>query len=337
MLPDLILLAGSLGIILLASYLFTNGIELLGSRIHFHQAATGSILAAVGTALPETIIPIIAILLYRDTAAQQIGIGAIVGAPFMLATLAFFVTGAAALVFTAMGRRSRALRIDPVLVARDLAWFLVLYGTAVALGGFAAPRGLRCGVAAALVAGYVLYVRRTLAAESPENEAHHPLLLARLFGVRSGGAWIAVQVIASLAIMTGGAHAFVGAVKALSADLGVSAAVLSILVTPVATELPEKLNSVIWVGQRKDTLAMGNITGAMVFQGAFPVAVGMLFTPWDLHGAPAVSALLAMAGAAVVLAWVRWRRSLSPFVLLAGCLLYALFVAYIVAGSGTRF
>ena len=32
----------------------------------------------------------------------------------------------------------------------------------------------------------------------------------------------------------------------------------------IATELPENVNSVLWIRRRKDTLAMGNITGAMV-------------------------------------------------------------------------
>ena len=61
-------------------------------------------LAAVGTALPETMIPVVAILAAdfadRDLeTAGEIGIGAILGAPFMLATLAMFVVGVSALVF----------------------------------------------------------------------------------------------------------------------------------------------------------------------------------------------------------------------------------------------
>ncbi len=43
-----------------------------------------------------------------------------------------------------------------------------------------------------------------------------------------------------------------------------------LLVAPIATELPEKFNAVIWIRQGKDTLAMGNITGAMVFQASIP-------------------------------------------------------------------
>ena len=99
MFVDALLWLASLFMILLASILFTNGIELLGHRLKMHQSAVGSVLAAVGTALPETVIPIIAILVFHDSRAMDVGIGAIAGAPFMLATLGLFLTGAAIIAF----------------------------------------------------------------------------------------------------------------------------------------------------------------------------------------------------------------------------------------------
>jgi cation:H+ antiporter len=63
--------------------------------------------------------------------------------------------------------------------------------------------------------------------------------------------------------------------------LGVSALLLSLLIIPIATELPEKVNSIIWIRRGKDTLAFGNITGAMVFQGTLLPAIGILLTPWE--------------------------------------------------------
>ena len=55
------------------------------------------------------------------------------------------------------------------------------------------------------------------------------------------------------------------------------------MIAPIATELPEKFNSLIWVRQGKDTLAMGNITGAMVFQSAFPTFVALIFAGSAWH------------------------------------------------------
>ena len=65
-----------------------------------------------------------------------------------------------------------------------------------------------------------------------------------------------------------------------------SQVLLALVVAPIATELPEKFNSIIWIRQGKDTLAMGNITGAMVFQSAIPVSVALIFAP-DIVGRPA--------------------------------------------------
>ena len=63
------------------------------------KGAVGSVLAAVGTALPETIIPLIAILIQGGEAGDEVGIGAILGAPFMLSTLAIFVCGISVVIF----------------------------------------------------------------------------------------------------------------------------------------------------------------------------------------------------------------------------------------------
>ena len=58
---ELLVLALSFVIILLGAELFTNGIEWFGRKLELAEGAVGSVLAAVGTALPETMIPIIAI------------------------------------------------------------------------------------------------------------------------------------------------------------------------------------------------------------------------------------------------------------------------------------
>ena len=90
---ELVVLAFSFAIILLGAELFTNGIEWFGHRLGLGEGAVGSVLAAVGTALPETTIPVVAILFSVDPHSSDVGLGAILGAPFMLATLAVGVTG----------------------------------------------------------------------------------------------------------------------------------------------------------------------------------------------------------------------------------------------------
>jgi hypothetical protein len=57
---DVLILVVAFVIILLGAELFTNGIEWFGRKLQLAEGAVGSVLAAVGTALPETMIPIIA-------------------------------------------------------------------------------------------------------------------------------------------------------------------------------------------------------------------------------------------------------------------------------------
>src|SRR5439155_12263856 len=116
----------------LPSELFTNGIEWFGRKLELAEGAVGSVLAAVGTALPETMIPIIAILFGGGSAASDsVGIGAILGAPLMLSTLAMFVTGLA-VIFGARGRPDRtSMPVDTKVLAHDMRYFGIGYALAV--------------------------------------------------------------------------------------------------------------------------------------------------------------------------------------------------------------
>ena len=125
----------SFAIILAGSELFTNGVEWAGHRLSISEAAVGSLLAAVGTALPETFIPAVALLSRRRCrgAHSAVGVGAIVGAPLMLSTIALFVMGIAALGFRK--RRGRiALRVPREDARRDLAFFFPVFFATVLLG-----------------------------------------------------------------------------------------------------------------------------------------------------------------------------------------------------------
>ena len=332
MFVDIAVLIFSLVLILFAAAVFTNGIEVLGSKLNLHQGAVGSILAAVGTAMPETIIPIIAILFSSGAQAHEVGIGAIAGAPFMLGTLAFFVTGVAVVVYALLGRRQIKMAIDPKIVTRDLTFFIALYGIAVATTFVHEIVPLKVAVGIGLVLSYGWYLKRTLQSDSDKNEVLEPLMMSRYFKVAHRLRWAAFQVLVSLGIMILGAHLFVDFVQKFALLLGAPALIVSIIVAPIATELPEKFNSIIWIGRKKDVLALGNITGAMVFQSSFPVVFGVCFTHWNLRGATMLSAALALVSSLLILIWVKATKSLNPIVLMAGGLFYAVFLFFILTG-----
>jgi cation:H+ antiporter len=287
MVPDALMLLVALVVILIGAELFTNGIEWFGHHLQLAEGAVGSVLAAVGTAMPETMIPVIAILFTPGVAAEEIGVGAVLGAPFMLATLAMFVTGVAVLFRgRGGGPRSDVMSVDSGVLVHDLRYFALCYAIAIAVAF--APADLlvvRIAAAAVLLGIYGWYVKQHLDADADGDGSDlEPLRLHRLDrnGHREDPARprlrvVNAQVLVALACIVGGAYAFVGAVGSVSASLGVDETLLALVIAPIATELPEKFNSVIWIRQRKDTLSMGNITGAMVFQSAIPTVIALLF------------------------------------------------------------
>jgi cation:H+ antiporter len=234
------------------------------------------------------------------------------------------------MAYTLAGKRTWAIHTDTSGVLRDLRYFIILYGIAILASIFHHYPLIRWVLAIGLVLGYVLYIRETLASDGHEAEEVELLHLSKYFCLPENRATIAIQVIASLLLMMWGAHMFVGYVSEVSTRMGLSALILSIIITPIATELPEKCNSVIWIGKRKDILAVGNITGAMVFQSSFPVAFGVAFTSWDLTGIPLISALLALTSALMVYGWVKIKKTLHPGILAACAVFYIAFIIYLI-------
>ena len=321
--------------ILLAAALFTNSIEMLGDRMNLGQGAVGSVLAAVGTALPETMIPIVAILgaliLGGDPAASgEIGVGAILGAPFLLATLAAFVIGAAAIGYKGRRETGTRLDVDQETVRRDMVFFFICFAVAAGVGVagsfFAVPLWAKVAVAVGLVAAYVVHVVQTIRAGGDAlEEVPDDLTLWPESRFGEAPTWaVVVQVVGSLAVMALGAHYFVEAVRSGSESLGIPAGLIALVLAPLATELPEKFNSVIWLRDNKDTLAIGNITGAMVFQSTVPVSLGLAFTPWSLDALNALSAVLALVGGAIIIAMLLSKGGGVLYAIFLGAAIYQL-------------
>jgi len=338
-------LLGSLLFIVAAAELFTNAVEWVGKRFDLSQGAVGSVLAAVGTAMPETIVPIVAILFARQASGEEIGVGAIVGAPFMLSTLAILVLGTSYVIFRRLGVRKNMFDVDGRVIKTDIAFFLAAFPLAILAGvvshyvGAAYGEGsqavevmhvVKYALAIFFVVYYVIYARRVLGAESegehsPKNlyfrpHAHHPSLR-----------FILLQVAVALGMIIAGSRVFVFQIDWLARYFGMAPLVLSLLIVPIATELPEKMNSIIWVKGGKDTLAMGNISGAMVFQSTFPVGIGIAFTSWafPLNSYVFASAVLTMASALIIHVNLRRTNEISYVSLLIGGVFYAIYIALV--------
>ena len=273
-------------VILIAAEVFTNALEHLGEKLGISEGVTGSLFAAVGTALPETMVPLLAIFAGTSSMAtnHEIGVGAILGAPLMLATLSISLMAIS--VWKRRGINGH-LRPERTGLTRDLNFFIFAF--IVAASALYVPHEnavVRHMLGILMVLIYVVYVWMTLSAskdlveEGHATEAESPMFMSRL-GVPTNSYTIGIQIILGLLLLIAGAKGFINGVEEASQILGISALMLSLLIIPIATELPEKVNSILWIRKGKDTLAFGNITGAMVFQGTLLPAIGISLTPWE--------------------------------------------------------
>jgi len=321
------LLVVSIIIILGGCETFANGVEHVGNKAGLSHAAAGSLLAAVGTAMPETMIPILALVFGAGGHGEEIGIGAILGAPFMLTTLAFFLLGITVFILRFSGRRERAhLRPDLSAIRFELKYFIFVM---ILILGISLLRNDKINYIGAVlfVLLYAIYFQITLKHKSQVQEEYSELLyFNRFFKLKKNWTNIIFQVLFGLGCIIFGAKVFVNNIALLSEAIGMSALVLSLIIAPVATELPEKYNSITWTIRGKDTLAFTNITGAMTFQSMIPVSIGLLFTSWELHFTEIINISFALISAILVFLTIRRKDSLPALILLVGGILYSLYI-----------
>lgn len=322
-------------VILIAAEVFTNALEHLGEKLGISEGVTGSLFAAVGTALPETSVPLLALLAGTQNMAtnEEIGVGAILGAPLMLATLSICLMAVA--VWRSRGTHGH-LRPERTGLTRDLNFFIIAFGFA-AIAMFV-PHSLsvvRYGLGFCMVLIYFVYVMLTLRAskalvqDGHATEAGGDMFLCKL-GLPNNTLVISIQLFLGLALLVAGAKGFIHGVEAASHLLGISALLLSLLIIPIATELPEKVNSILWIRKGKDTLAFGNITGAMVFQGTLLPAIGIMLTPW----VPRREVLLGIVLTLVAALWLRYlvqKGGLRVWHLLVNGAIYLTYLGLVLA------
>jgi cation:H+ antiporter len=297
-------------VILIAAEVFTNALEHLGEKLGISEGVTGSLFAAVGTALPETMVPLLALLAGTQNVAtnEEIGVGSILGAPLMLATLSIFLMAMS--VWKRRGIQGH-LRPERTGLVRDLNFFLIAFlFAAIAMFVPHTLTAVRYSIGACMVMIYFVYVMMTLRAskalveDGHATEAGSDMFLCKL-GLPNNMTVIVIQLILGLILLVAGAKGFIHGVEEAAQIIGISALLLSLLIIPIATELPEKVNSILWIRKGKDTLAFGNITGAMVFQGTLLPAIGIMLTPWE----PRKEVVWGIAITLIAATWIRYLVS----------------------------
>jgi cation:H+ antiporter len=332
---DFVLLIASFAVILAGALLFTNAVEWIGHRLEVGVGAVGSILAAVGTAMPETLIAIVALVDVSE-GSEDVAVGAIVGAPFLLATLAMGLVGLFAYLYRDKRDQGLQLNVHRPTLERDLLFFLALF-TLAGLLSWGPPAAVRITVGVLFLLAYVFYIRLTLkgGGDVQSEESLNPLIFERRPGRREDPSLLlcVLQLLVGLGAMVGGAHLFVEELLHIAESIGAEPLVLALILAPLATELPEKVNSFFWVREGKDALALGNISGAMVFQSMIPVGIGLIFTDWDLNWHAILSIGLGLAGGLLAYESLHLARRFKLPAVIGWFLLYASFIVAVIVSA----
>jgi cation:H+ antiporter len=331
---------------------FVNAVEWLGQRLNIGSMAVGTILAAFGTALPESVVTLVAVTTGPTAEIRNIGVGAAMGGPLVLATVAYGVTGtmlllrhrtrvhSCDLVTAGVGSlslepparepddNSAAALADPTHTARlvkDQRWFMAVFVLKVALGLVAFTIKPWLGVLFFAVYGVYFWRQIRCGTISEHDEELAPLKL-QPGAVRPATTAVLMQTLGALAVIFVSSQIFVHQLDAIGPMLGLSGAVTALLLSPIATELPEIMNAIIWVRQGKTQLALANISGAMMIQATVPSGLGLLFTDWRLDHALLWSGAITMAAITYLLMTMRANK-LTPTRLALSALLYLAFAA----------
>jgi cation:H+ antiporter len=272
-----IALIGSIALIYFSCEFFVNGIEWVGKRFNIAKNAVGTILAAFGTALPESVVTLVAVAFGTSPEQKNIGVGAAMGGPLVLSTIAYAVVGLSVMMFRNRREMGNLVCCDCDKLSRDQIWFLIISAFKILLGLVVFSMKPWTGVLFLLA--YCVYCLREISACPEEADIIEPLRF-RPQEKEPETVWIFIQTSLAVMLVFVGSRIFVNQLEAVSLALGVPAHIVALLLSPVATELPEILNAVIWVRQGKEMLALSNVSGAMMIQATVPSAFGLFFTPW---------------------------------------------------------
>ncbi|MFJ4923513.1 sodium:calcium antiporter [Streptomyces sp. NPDC088725] len=326
---------------------FVNAVEWLGRRLNVGKMAVGTILAAFGTALPESVVTLVAVTTGATEKAKDIGVGAAMGGPLALSTVAYGITGLALLL---KRRRQRLAALaetgmppsgpydhplgdekDMRRLSKDQKWFLPIFFVKVVLGLVAFAFKPVLGVL--FFATYAVYFWREIrgggagGAEEDDEELEPLKFQPRK---ASPATWaVAAQTLVTLVVIFLASQLFVKQLDAIGPVIGLSTTVTALLLSPIATELPEVMNAIIWVRQGKTQLALANISGSMMIQATVPSGLGLLFTTWKFDGALIWSGAVTMAAIIYLLLTMRAHR-LTPGRLAVSAGFYLIFAAGLV-------
>lgn len=337
---DVVYISGLILLLTLFCKLFTNAVERFGENFSVSNNALGNLFAAIGTALPETALPIVAVLgAYVSGNNVEIGCeickGSVLGSMFFLSTIGFFIIAITVkITFLLRKRKTPEIMVNTDLFRKNLMFFLTSYGIGItALFSSNVFIMKSCGIILPLL--YVFFVRKNLFwgndCSSADDNKQNALIFEKIFrNFLPQTTVIFLQILFSLSGIILSTHLFAGITAHIASDFGISALIATIFIAPFATELPETVNAIIWSSESKDELSVGNITGALMFQSCFPLCTALLLTDGLRSEEAFLNVLLVILSITVLLFSIKKDKcSISTNMLLPSGFLYLFYFIFL--------
>lgn len=266
LLPILEILSG-IAMIIVSSFLLTLAIEEIGRRGRLSDRLTGAVISPIFTSLPELAVILIALLFVGRTSGSEIAAGTIIGEPFMVSALGFPIV---ALTLLFARKKRRLEEIDGTL--SKMLIFMGLIFPIILVPHFFSSVYVRPVVAVLLVILFIVFLKLVRGKGNFEEEASD-------FKIKTG-AMFALILALGIGLLLGGSSLLVTGIDNLSQQIGVNRELITILLVPLGTIVPETMNAVIWAYRGRTSLAIGAMVGEEIFFVTLYPVIGILASQW---------------------------------------------------------
>jgi cation:H+ antiporter len=260
---------GWLAELIFASWLLSEGSEHLSER--WGGRFVGRTLLSVATTLPEIAIVIAA----AKNGSYNIAIGSALGSNLFMMTL-----GLAVMVIIATTRLSKApqkliyvheFKMDKILLAITAVVAAITF-----VNGYDVTEGI---LFACLFVVYLYFAFREMKKDKKQGMLQNELHVDQ--GEKKSKkhfSWAIIIFVAGTIGIFLGAEPFVESLQGYASDVGISVAILAVIISPIAGEMPEKISMIFLArkGSKGVSIALANVLGSKIVNNTLLLSVAIL-------------------------------------------------------------
>lgn len=288
---EFLILAGSLGLLLLAAEALILGAVALAGRARVSALVIGSTVVACGTSMPELAVMVGSML----TGQTTLGVGTLVGSNI---TNVLLVVGVPSLI--AGGTRTSESFLPhaaALLGISTVLWFLSWDGSVGTVDG---------AILLGFFGFFAVYLAVSLQQVRKASHRHEQRpAVAEISGLRA-----LALVLGGIAGLWAGSYAVVPAAVVIAAELGVPDKAVGIVFLAIGASLPELVTATLAAIHRTGGIAVGTVVGSNLFNIGGILGGSALFDSVTVEGEVAEFDLPVLVATSVVLMWIAARKGL---------------------------